>query len=100
MYLERLILRNFRSFKEKEVAFSPQLNFIQGDNAQGKTNLLEAIVFLSTGRSFRTLNLKELIHHESGFFYIEAYFQKEGLSQCIKAHFDGSSRKLKINETS
>lgn len=98
MFLESLVLKNFRSFKEVQVTFSPELNFIEGDNAEGKTNLLEAILFLSTGRSFRTSHLKELIHHGASFFYLEAHFRKEGLVHSIKAHFDGTVRRLQINE--
>jgi len=99
MYLERLLLRNFRCFKEVELFFCPELNFIQGDNAQGKTSLLEAIVFLSTGRSFRTLNLKELIQHGAPFFYLEASFYNQGISQSVKVYFDGVKRNLQINES-
>jgi DNA replication and repair protein RecF len=99
MYLKTLILKNFRSFKEVEVSFCPHLNFIQGDNAEGKTNLLEAIVFLSTGRSFRTAYLKELIHHDAPFFYLEAHFEKDGLTHSIKAYFDPKNRRLDINDT-
>lgn len=100
MFLEYLVLRNFRSFREIEVTFCPRLNFIQGDNAQGKTNLLEAIVFLSTGRSFRTKTLRELIHHDAPYFYLEAHFKKSGISHSIKAHFDGKERRLQIDGTS
>lgn len=51
--LDRLALRNFRNYERLESSFSPGVNLIVGDNAQGKTNLLEAVFYLSTGRSFR-----------------------------------------------
>lgn len=100
MHLQHLVLRNFRSFKEVDVTFCPRLNFFQGNNAQGKTNLLEAIVFLSTGRSFRTKMLRELIYHDAPYFYIEAHFKKGDVSHDVKAHFDGKERKLQIDGTS
>lgn len=99
MFLESLYLKNFRNLKESKIVFSPTVNLIEGDNAQGKTSLLEAIIFLSTGRSFRTRIMKELIAHGASFFYLEAHFIKEGISQTIKASYDGTFRKLQINQT-
>lgn len=54
MRIERLRLENFRSYREEAVAFDPVCNVIFGENAQGKTNLLEALICLSCGRSPRT----------------------------------------------
>ena len=54
MKLKSLVLRNFRNYTSLEVDFHPKMNIFYGDNAQGKTNLLEAIYLLSIGRSFRT----------------------------------------------
>lgn len=61
MNLEQLDLRNFRNYQSLQSSFSPGVNLIVGDNAQGKTNLLEAVYYLSTGRSFRTRREIELI---------------------------------------
>jgi DNA replication and repair protein RecF len=99
LHLRTLFLKNFRNFRETLLNFSPELNLIQGNNGQGKTNLLEAIYFLSTGRSFRTQHLKELIHKEASFFYIEADFIKEGVPQKIKVTFNGTTRLLEYNQT-
>ena len=52
---------NFRNIKKATLTFSPTFNLIAGDNAQGKTNLLEALHFFSLGRSFRTRRLDEAI---------------------------------------
>ena len=54
MRLEKLYLRNFRNYEEAVCRFVPGVNLIVGDNAQGKTNLLEAVTYLSAGKSFRT----------------------------------------------
>ena len=61
MNLEKLDLRNFRNYQSLQSSFSPGVNLIVGDNAQGKTSLLEAVYYLSTGRSFRTRREIELI---------------------------------------
>ncbi|HEY8345797.1 MAG TPA: DNA replication/repair protein RecF [Symbiobacteriaceae bacterium] len=61
MHLAALQLQDFRNYTALSVQFSPGLNVLYGDNAQGKTNLLEAVAFLATGRSHRTSRDQELI---------------------------------------
>ncbi len=61
MIIETLILSNFRSYSKKVFSFSPTTTIIIGDNAVGKTNLLEAIFSLATGGSFRTESDREMI---------------------------------------
>lgn len=99
MHLKHIYLRNFRNLHEVKITFSETVNGFVGDNAQGKTNLLEAIFFLSTGRSFRTTNLKQLILQESEGFYISAAFEKDGVQQTVQATFNGIEKKLQINGT-
>jgi DNA replication and repair protein RecF len=94
MYLKRILLRNFRNYAQTQILFSPSINFIQGKNGQGKTNLLEAIYLISTGRSFRTHNLCDLIAFGQKFFYLEAEFEKSGVSQTISIYYDNNGRKV------
>ena len=54
MKLQSLQLYDFRNYETASVSFHPGVNLIVGENAQGKTNLLEAVFYLSTGKSFRT----------------------------------------------
>lgn len=61
MYLKSLKLEHFRNYRECGVSFCPGINVVYGDNAQGKTNLLEAIFYLSNAKSFRTHSDRELI---------------------------------------
>lgn len=98
-YLQSLVLRSFRNIKEAHLSFSKGANLIQGDNAQGKTSLLEALSLLSTGRSFRTRYLSELIKEGESAFYIEASFMKDGVVQSVSASFDGKTRTMKHNQT-
>lgn len=97
MYLKTLILRNFRNIKELQAHFSDRLNVFYGDNAQGKTNLLEAIYFVSTGRSFRTQSLKELIHDQETQFQLEAEVVRDQVTQRIKISYDGNVKRLQID---
>ena len=96
VYLKTLYLRNFRNYKEAEVELALGLNVFFGDNAQGKTNLLEAIYLLATGQSFRTQSLSELVKEGETFFFLEAEMVRDGVSQTIKVSFDGQSRKLQL----
>ena len=61
MYCKRVKLENFRNISECSVDFCDGINVLVGENAQGKTNLLEAIFYASVGRSFRSTALNELI---------------------------------------
>lgn len=61
MNLRSIALGNFRNYAALEAEFSPGVNLIVGDNAQGKTNLLEAIAYLGSGRSFRAQKTGELV---------------------------------------
>lgn len=99
MFLKSLYLRNFRNYKEQTIVFGPKANLIQGGNAQGKTNLLEAIYLLSFGRSFRTAHLTDLIRHEQSFFFLEGHFIKDGITQILKVSFDGKSKKMQYNNS-
>ncbi len=100
MYLKSLYLRNFRNYAEAEIHFSPRLNVFYGDNAQGKTNLLEAIYLVGTGRSFRSQHLSELVRENETFFYIEASLVRDGVSQTAKIRFAGENRSLQLDGNS
>ncbi len=67
MYLRTLALKNFRNFESLQLEFAPQVNIFTGRNAQGKTNLLEAIYFLALTRSQRTSSERELIRFDEKF---------------------------------
>jgi DNA replication and repair protein RecF len=61
LYLKNLELSNFRNYKSLKLDLKPGLNIFIGKNAQGKTNLLESIYFLSQGSSYRTSDIKEAV---------------------------------------
>ena len=77
MFLAALKLINFRNYDRQELTFHPRLNIFTGLNAQGKTNLLEAVYCLAVSRSFRTNQESELLRFGSDFFYLEGNFQKK-----------------------
>lgn len=70
MNITRLKLSNFRNYESESIELSPGLNVITGENAQGKTNLLEAVFFCTFARSHRTASDGRLIRHGAPAFYI------------------------------
>ena len=65
MYIKSLCLKNFRNFSGSVIDFSEGINVLYGDNAQGKTNIIEAVWLFSSCKSFRTNNERELINNDS-----------------------------------
>ena len=61
MHLNELTLRDFRNYEYAHLEFDPGVNLIVGNNAQGKTNLLEAISYLGSGKSFRAQKSGEMV---------------------------------------
>ena len=61
MFIENIKIKNFRNYKEQEIKLNDKINIIYGNNAQGKTNIIESIFICSMGKSFRAKKDKELI---------------------------------------
>ncbi len=72
MRVDALALEDFRNYRRLEAAFSPGVNVIYGENAQGKTNLLEAVAYLSTASSHRARYDRELIRLEAPSAVVKA----------------------------
>lgn len=72
MRVDALTLEDFRNYRRLEAAFSPGVNVIYGENAQGKTNLLEAVAYLSTASSHRARYDRELIRLEAPAAMVKA----------------------------
>ena len=85
MRLDALTLYDFRNYAHLEAQFVPGVNLILGENAQGKTNLLEAVAYLSTGRSFRTARPQELVRFGADFADLSAELFSAGRQQTARA---------------
>jgi DNA replication and repair protein RecF len=70
MHIKTLRVQNFRNLKEISIDLHPKLNIFYGDNGAGKTSLLEALVVLSRGKSFKTVHTQELTGEEATSFQI------------------------------
>jgi DNA replication and repair protein RecF len=72
VYIKKLLLQNFRSYENKLFEFEPKFNLILGPNGSGKTNILESIFFLSSGKSFRSSSQSKLINWNTYFSSVRA----------------------------
>ena len=94
MKLAYLELKNFRNYASLSMELDSGVNLIVGDNAQGKTNLLEAVVYLSQGSSYRTRKEEELIRWNQDFARLEAGIQgTDRETELVYALFRGSRRR-------
>jgi len=99
MRIDKLRLQNFRNYTEQEIAFSPESNVIVGENAQGKTNLLEAITYLSCGRSVRARSDRELLRFGESEARIVGEVRSRARDFLVDARlFAGKRRKITINQ--
>ena len=84
MFINRIYFENFRNLKLLDLEFSKGLNFIYGSNAQGKTNIIEAIFLLANARSFRKAKNIDYINHDKDFSVIEAEVKNNITSNRLK----------------
>jgi DNA replication and repair protein RecF len=99
LIVEGIRLINFRNYNNVGVSFSPGINILIGKNAQGKTNLLEAIYMCSTGRSFRTNRDREIINFHKDEAYVGTQLkigERDKLTE-IKLERDKTKR-IKVNK--
>ena len=90
MQLNKIELRDFRNYESLDLEFAPGVNLIVGDNAQGKTNLLEAISYLGSGKSFRAQKTGEMIRFGADFADIQGQvFSQERLQELRWVLFSG-----------
>src|SRR5690625_2246027 len=97
MYVETIQLKNYRNYDQIELTFDQQMNVIIGENAQGKTNLLESIYVLAFTRSHRTPRDKELIKWDEEYGKIEGRVFKRNQSLPLEIIFTPKGKKAKFN---
>ena len=96
MNLNKLTLREFRNYQACTLDFDPGVNLIVGRNAQGKTNLLEAIFYLGSGKSFRTQKSGELLRFGADFGELEGSLHSQEREQTIRWVLFSGSRPRQI----
>jgi DNA replication and repair protein RecF len=93
MHLENLYLANFKNYLEAKIDFSKEVNALVGDNGSGKTNLLDAIHFLSMTRSAFNAIDQHSIRHDELFYSIIGHFNKKGKKAIINNTLTMGKRK-------
>jgi len=88
MWIKNIKLNNFRNYNKKEINLYQNINVFYGENAQGKTNIIESIFLSSIGKSFRTNKEKELIKFGEEKALIEINFQKSDRDGNIKIEIE------------
>ncbi len=97
MFIKEIKLENFRNYDFTKIELNEKTNIFFGDNAQGKTNILEAIFFAGLGKSFRTNKEKELIKENKDNGKIEIKFIKNNREEKINVEIN-DRKKFFINE--
>lgn len=102
MRIESISLLNYRNLREVNVSFSPKVNCLIGSNGMGKTNLLDAVYYLSFCKSSVTVNDSQNIFHEEPFFMIQGnYITDSGISEEISCGLKrGEKKQFKRNKKS
>lgn len=96
--IKNLKLNNFRCYTSKLLEFSPNINILYGDNAVGKTSVVEAIAYFGMCKSFRGAKDKDLIKEKQDYFFIKGSFVVEDeLKDEIIVSFNGKDKKIKKN---
>ena len=86
MHIKSLELKDYRNYKELAVDLSPGTNLFYGDNAQGKTNILESIYLAGTTKSHRGSKDKEMIRFGKDEGHIRLILEKKGIEYRIDVH--------------
>jgi DNA replication and repair protein RecF len=96
VHLAHLRLRDFRNYARLDADFAPGFHLLLGDNAQGKTNILEAVYLMATLRSFRGVGGAQMIRHGQRGYFVGGSVVAQGAHE-IKMFWSASERKLALD---
>ncbi|MFM2294149.1 MAG: hypothetical protein RLZZ350_562 [Verrucomicrobiota bacterium] len=97
VHLTQLRLRDFRNYARLDAVFAPGFHLLLGDNAQGKTNILEAIYLMATLRSFRGVGGAQMIRHGAKGYFIGGKIVGGQTAREIKMYWAANERKLSLD---
>lgn len=98
MYLKKIYLSNYRNYEEFVADFSPRVNCIVGDNGSGKTNLLDAVYFLSLTKSSLQAHDALCINHQADYMMIDGLFEKNKQPEQITCSILRGQRKVFLHD--
>ncbi len=94
MIVNQLLLLNFKNHAEQKFDFSPQINCFVGNNGVGKTNILDALHYLSVGKSFLGNKDAQNVKNEEDFYVIDAEIKNEDREDILKVIYSKDSKKI------
>ncbi|NLY82108.1 MAG: DNA replication/repair protein RecF [Clostridiales bacterium] len=94
MIVKSISLENFRNYEKLEVDFNKKVNIIIGNNAQGKTNLIEAIYLSSMSKSFRTNTSSDLINFKKDFTRVIVKVRDDDIDRKVEIRIDKNNKKI------
>lgn len=97
MYFKELYLENFRNYENQKVEFSEKVNLITGENAQGKTNLIEGLYIMSIGKSFRTPRDNDMIRFGSSIARVRTISVIDGDDTEVEICLIKNKKSIKID---
>ncbi len=83
MYLQRLSILNYKNIVETDVTFSPKINGFIGRNGMGKTNLLDAVYYLSFCKSYLNPIDNQLINYDADFFMLQGWYERNDKEEMV-----------------
>ena len=99
MNIYSLKLKDYRNYSELKLTFDPNINVFLGQNAQGKTNIIEAVYYASLGRSHRTHTDNDLIRWEQPGALVQLGFTRLGVENKLEFQFSrGKRRRILLND--
>lgn len=96
MILGSITTQHFRNLEQAETAFHPHANLVVGRNGQGKTNLLEAIYFLATTKSFRTSRVPALFRFDEPSVFVSGVVKRDGLEKTLSVGLETGESKRRV----
>ena len=98
MYIDKIELNNFRNYIKQEIKLNENLNIFIGNNAQGKTNVIESIYLSSLGKSFRTNSDEDMIRLGEDSFKVDVEYIKQDRKNKMEIFMQKGNRKqIRIN---
>ena len=99
MVIKQISLKNYRNYENVKIDFNNKINIIIGDNAQGKTNILESVYFLSITKSYRASEDSMLITKGKDFSTISAKLKQDKISKKINVFFSKNKKEISLNNS-
>ena len=96
MWINKIVLNNFRNYSSQEIELNKDINIFYGENAQGKTNIIESVYLCSVGKSFRAKKDQELIKFNKEKAVVEIEYNKSDRYGKIKIEIE-NRKKISVN---